>query len=114
MIWEPILTADWRRPTAGTLARIPDTRASQFWDPDHLIAEELRSAIQSSAQLPKPSCCVNQGHFWDMAAVFPPDARADGSLPAPVFFDGEVVGQQSAIRAKFKEIISSQTPRGQP
>jgi hypothetical protein len=114
VVWEPILTGDWRRPTARTLARIPDTRAAQFWDPDHLIAEELRRAIESSARLAKPSCCVNHGHFWDMAAIFAPDARGDGSLPAPVFFDGEVVGQESRIRARFKELISSQTPRGQP
>ena len=113
VVWEPILNGDWRRPTTRTLARIPDSRAAQFWDPDHLIAEELRHAANSNERLPKPSCCVNRGHFWDMAAIFPPEARANGTLPAPVFLDGEVVRQESAIRSKLKEILSSQSPRRQ-
>jgi hypothetical protein len=113
VVWEPILNGDWRRSTTRTLARIPDSRAAQFWDPDHLIAEELRHAANSNERLPKPSCCVNRGHFWDMAAIFPPEARANGTLPAPVFLDGEVVRQESAIRSKLKEILSSQSPRRQ-
>jgi hypothetical protein len=113
VVWEPILTGDWRQPTTRTLARIPDSRAAQFWDPDHLIAEELRRTVESNAVVPKPSCCVNHGHFWDMAAIFPPDARANGTIPPPVFFDGEVVGQEPAIRAKLIEIFSSQIPRRQ-
>jgi hypothetical protein len=113
VVWEPILTGDWRRPTTRTLARIPDSRAAQFWDQDHLIAEELRRAAESNARLPKPSCCVDHGHFWDMAAIFPPEVRANGTLPPPVYFDGEVVGQGSAIRSKLKEILTSQSPRGQ-
>jgi hypothetical protein len=78
-----------------------------------LIAEELRHAVEASARLPKPTCCVNHGYFWDMAAIFTPEVRANGTLPAPVFFDGEVVDQESAIRSKLKEILSSQNPRGQ-
>ena len=113
VVWEPILTGDWRRPTTRTLARIPDSRASQFWDPDHLIAEDLRRALESIASLPKPSCCVDHGHFWDTAAIFPPEASANGTLPPPIFFEGTVVGQESAVRSKLKEILSSQRPRGQ-
>lgn len=114
VVWEPILPADWRRPTTRSLARIPDSRVTQLWDPHHLIADELRRAVESNGQLSKPSCCVNHDHFWDMAAIFPPGARANGTLPSPVFFDGEVVGQESAFRTTLKEILSSQVPRGQP
>lgn len=49
-----------------------------------------------------------------MAAIFPPEARADGILPAPVFLDGELVGQESAIHSKLKELLSAQSPGGQP
>jgi hypothetical protein len=113
VVWEPILTGDWRRPTTRTLARIPDSRAAQFWDQDHLIAEELRRAAESNALLRKPSCCVDHGHFWDMAAIYPPQVRANGTLPPPVYIDGEVVGQESAICSKLKEILSFGSPRGQ-
>ena len=113
VVWEPILTGDWRRPTTRTLARIPDSRAAQYWDPEHLIAEELRRAAESNARVLKPSCCVDHGHFWDMAAIFPPEARANGTLPAPGFLDGTVVGQEAAIRSKLKEMLSAQSPHGQ-
>jgi hypothetical protein len=113
VVWEPILSGDWRRPTTRTLARIPDSRAAQFWDPEHLIAEQLHRAVESNPHLAKPSCCVNRGHFWDMAAIFPPLARANGTLPSPVFLDGDVVRQESAIRSKLKEILSPESPRGQ-
>jgi hypothetical protein len=113
VIWEPILTGDWRRPTTRTLARIPDSRAAQFWDPDHLIAEELHRAVESNAHLPNPSCCVNHGHFWDMVAIFPPEARANGTLPPPIFFEGTVVGQESTIRSGLKELLSAHSARGQ-
>lgn len=113
VVWEPILAADWRRPTTRTLGRIPDTRVAQFWDPDHLISEELRRAVETNAQLRKPACCTDHGHFWDMAALFLPEVRANGTLPSPIFFDGEVVGQESAIRSKLKETLSSQIPHGQ-
>jgi hypothetical protein len=79
----------------------------------HLIAEELRRAFESNARLPKPSCCVDHGHFWDMAAIFPPGARANGTLPPPIFFEGTVVGQESAIRSRLKELLFAQSPRGQ-
>ena len=36
VIWEPILATDWKAPSHSTLARIPDRRARQFWDPKHL------------------------------------------------------------------------------
>jgi hypothetical protein len=114
VVWEPILAGDWRQPTTRTLARIPDSRAAQYWDPEHLIAEELRRAVESNPHMARPSCCVSHGHFWDMAAIFPPEARAHGILPAPVFLDGELVGQESAIHSKLKELLSAQSPGGQP
>lgn len=113
VVWEPILTGNWRQPTTRTLARISDSRVAQFWDPDHLIAEELRRAGESNERLSKPSCCVNRGHFWDMAAIFPLEARANGTILPPVFLNGTVVSQESAIRTKLKEILSSQSLRGQ-
>jgi hypothetical protein len=109
VVWEPILTGDWRRPTTRTLKRITDSRAAQFWDPEHLIAEELRGAAERNARLPRPSCCINHGHFWDMVAVFPQGARANDVLPAPDFFDGTVVDRETAIREKVREMLSPQT-----
>lgn len=111
VVWEPILTGDWRRPTTRTLRRVSDSRAVQFWDPEHLIAEELRGITERDTRLPKPHCCVSHGHFWDMAAIYPPEARAKGVLPAPDFFDGTVVARETAIGQEVKALLSLQTSR---
>lgn len=65
VVWEPILATDWRAPSKAVLARIPDRRARQFWDPNHLVAEQL-VRIQKRGQL-EPDCCVRGGFHWDEA-----------------------------------------------
>lgn len=110
VIWEPILWSDWHPPTPATLARIPDWRAAQFWDPGHLVSREMQHAIHQGTTLPRPKCCIENGYYWDMAAIFPPDARANDALPQPSFFDGAVVGQASAIQKKLKELLPVQQP----
>jgi hypothetical protein len=110
VVWEPILWGDWHRPTSGTLARISDARAVQFWDPGHLVSQELQRATQSGTTLPNSKCCIANGFYWDMAAIFPPDAHAGAALPQPAFFDGAVVGQAAAIESKVKELGSAHRP----
>jgi hypothetical protein len=107
VVWEPILWGDWHRPLSRTLARISDSRAAQFWDPNHLVSQELKRAIQTGSPLPKSKCCVAFGFYWDMAAIFPADAHARAALPEPVFFDGEVVPRAAAIESELKELISA-------
>ena len=101
---------DWHRPAQGTLARIPDPRAAQFWDPDHLVSEELKRVIQSSGRLLQSKCCIESGFYWDMAAIFPRDAPASAALPQPAFFDGAVIGQAAAIERELKEFGAARQP----
>ena len=89
VVWEPILATDWRPPSSSTLARIPDQRARQFWDPKHLVAAELaRIAEQKPGQL-HPDCCVSKGFHWDEAVLFAPHSHWK-SGPTPVFWNGPV------------------------
>ena len=89
VVWEPILATDLRSPTGTTLRRIADRRARQFWDPKHLVAQEIaRFSQQNSWQL-QPECCVKQGFHWDEAAFYSPHSRwSDG--PKPIFWNGPV------------------------
>lgn len=100
VVWEPILPTDWRAPSWSTLHRIPDTRAKQFWDPNHIVAQELsRIAKEKPGQL-QPACCVQRGFFWDEAIVYDPQAKWKDD-PSPAFMNGPVVkvavGLQSAL-----------------
>jgi hypothetical protein len=100
VVWEPILATDWRAPSWSTLRRIADTRAKQFWDPNHLVAQALdRIAKEKPGQL-QPACCVQNGFFWDEAIVYRPQEKWKEE-PSPVFMNGPVVkitaGLQSAL-----------------
>jgi hypothetical protein len=89
VVWEPILATDWRAPGARVLGRIPDRRARQFWDPNHLVAAQLARTAQENPGKLEPDCCMKKGFHWDEAILFPPRSHwSEG--PAPVFWNGPV------------------------
>jgi hypothetical protein len=90
VVWEPILSTDWRPPSTGTMKRIPDTRARQFWDPQHEVASRLGEMIKQKPPEPPPACCVGKGFYWDDAIVYAPHARWEDP-PRPEFWNGAVV-----------------------
>jgi hypothetical protein len=103
VVWEPILPTDWNKPSNSTLARISDPRAMQFWDEKHLVAEELRRSVEANPSQPKAGCCEDNGFLWDMAALYAPQTRWNGTLPPAAFFDGPVVRVAPALDARLKE-----------
>jgi hypothetical protein len=90
-VWEPILPTDYSSPSTGVLARLADPRVSQYWDKNHLFAEQLARRLNSEAGHPQPSCCNRRGIQWDEVAVYPQDAHWNGQLPRAVYLDGPVV-----------------------
>jgi len=90
-VWEPILPTDYSSPSTGALARLYDPRVSQYWDKNHLFAEQLANRLTSDAGHPQPSCCNRRGIQWDEVAVYPQDVNWDGQLPRAVYLDGPVV-----------------------
>ena len=90
-VWEPILPTDYSSPSTGVLARLADPRVSQYWDMNHLFAEQLAGRLKSDAGHPQPSCCNRHGIQWDEVAVYPQDAHWNGQLPRAVYLDGPVV-----------------------
>lgn len=89
VVWEPILSTDWKSPSGSTLGRIPDTRARQFWDPNHLVAQQLSRAAKEKPK-PLPGCCLNKGINWDEAILYAP-ASTWSDEPIPTFWNGPVV-----------------------
>jgi hypothetical protein len=102
VVWEPILATDWRSPSGSTLARISDQRARQFWDPKHLVAEQL-SRIANEKPQAEPECCVNKGNHWDEAILYaPPSKWSEG--PTPVFWNGPVVKVIPRLESMLREL----------
>lgn len=90
-VWEPILPTDYSRPGTGVLSRLADARVAQYWDKNHLVAEQLERKIESDASQPHPNCCTRKGIRWDEVGVYPKDAHWDEQLPRAVFLNGPVV-----------------------
>jgi hypothetical protein len=105
VIWEPILPTDWAAPGSGTLARLADPRAVQFWDKGHLLARELEKSLAASAS--QPDCCKQAGNLWDLAALYPKGARWAGLLPGPVFINGPVVQMREQIQKHLAALLTS-------
>ena len=90
-VWEPILLTDYSSPSAGVLARLSDPRVEQYWDKNHLFAEQLAHRLKSDPDHPRPRCCDESGIDWDEVAVYRQDVYWDDQLPRAVFLDGPVV-----------------------
>ena len=97
-VWEPILPTDRARPSTAILSRLSDSRAQQFWDPEHFVAGNLAMTIAKDRDFPRPGCCMNEGFYWDLAAVFPKGVEWNDSLPLATFIDGPVVNVRDALR----------------
>ena len=91
-MWEPILPTDYSSPGTAVLARLSDARVAQYWDKNHLLAEQLGRKIEADASQPRPNCCTRKGVQWDEVAVYPQNARWDDEqLPRASFLNGPVV-----------------------
>jgi hypothetical protein len=90
-VWEPILATDYSSPGNGVLARLSDPRVAQYWDKNHLFAEQLARRLKSDPEHPRPHCCNSDGIDWDEVAVYRQDANWDDQLPRAAFLDGPVV-----------------------
>jgi hypothetical protein len=90
-VWEPILPTDYSSPGTAVLARLSDPRVAQYWDKNHLFAEQLGRKLESDTGHPKPNCCTRKGIQWDEVAVYDQNAHWDGQLPRAVFLNGPVI-----------------------
>jgi hypothetical protein len=72
------------------MARIPDQRVRQFWDPEHAVSGALNEFAKQNPPEPRPNCCVQKGFYWDQAILYAPHARWR-DRPAAVFWNGPVV-----------------------
>ena len=103
IVWEPILLTDWTSPSRSTLARVSDPRARQFWDPQHLVAEQVSRMAKVQTSVPGPDCCKEKGFDWDEAILYA--SRTQWKyLRVPAFWNGPVYrvipGLEKALRER--------------
>jgi hypothetical protein len=86
-----MLSTDWRAPGTRTLARIPDQRVHQFWDPHHLVATALNQIVKQKPPQPAPACCFQKssGFYWDDAILYPAGSHWKDP-PSSTYWNGPV------------------------
>ena len=96
VIWEPVLATDLAAPSTAALARIPDLRATQYWDRgralSHLLGERSRSTV-----------------VWDHIAVYAPGTLWQDALPTPAYSDSPVRDVISGARESIQRLLTSGT-----
>ena len=91
------MPTDWAPPTTFAMHRIPDRRAQQYWDRDHVLAKRL--AADARGPQPEQDCCDRSGVLWDLAAVYPKGVLWEARIPTATVFNGPVVDVTSAIES---------------
>ncbi len=96
MLWEPVLVTDLAAPSTSALARVPDVRASQYWDKkralSHLLGEHDRSTV-----------------VWDHIAVYAPGTLWQDTLPKPVYSSNPVRDVIDGAKDAIKGLVASGT-----
>lgn len=92
MIWEPVLRTDLAAPSTITLKRISDTRASQYWDKEHLASKSLGERDRDSV-------------VWDYVAVYEPGKPWDQAPPEPAYSNVPVIHGIDGTREAIQKLL---------
>ncbi len=101
VVWEPMLPTDWSKPSSMVQRRLSDSRVVQFWDKEHLVAQELKQQFPSSQSL----CCQHRGILWDFAAIYPP--KVEWNASRPTYFGGAVLDVADGVHQHLSSTSSS-------
>jgi hypothetical protein len=112
VIWEPILPTDWSPPSTFALHRIGDSRARQFWDPDHIVSKKL--AADARPPQPQHDCCDQSDTLWDLVAVYPTGAMWSDRIPPAIVFNGPVIDRRNEMETALRSSSSRKLNPGQP
>jgi len=104
IVWEPILPTDWSRPSGMVQSRISDPRVIQYWDNNHLVAQELRHQLSS-----EPGCCQRNSILWDAALLYQKQSQWGNS--SPIFADGPVVDAAPNLEKQLAGLQRTSAPQ---
>ena len=97
VVWEPVILTDLAPPTSAVLARLSDSRGSQYYDRDRLLSTLIQSSLPVADRDPRGE----KGIVWDAVLIYPPGTLWDDSLPPPDFADGPVAAVIDRVRERL-------------
>ena len=94
VVWEQVLATDLTAPSTAALARVPDLRATQYWDRkrdlSHLMGERNRSTV-----------------VWDYVAVYAPGELWQDAPPKPVYSDHPVRDVIGGVKDAIQGLLAN-------
>jgi hypothetical protein len=94
VIWEPVLPTDLAAPSTMTLKRINDSRASQYFDKEHLVSKSIGE---------------EDGVVWDYVAVYPQGKLWEKGPPELVYSHVPVVRAIDDTREAIAKLLPPNT-----
>ena len=93
VVWMPVLATDLGPPSTDTMARVPDRRAAQYWDPKHAISARFLALAKAHPDWLSADerTQADRPVVWEFVATWKPGARWEAELPRPDFHGGPVV-----------------------
>jgi hypothetical protein len=79
-----------------TLRRISDTRASQYWDKEHLVSKLIGERDSESV-------------VWDYVAIYQPGKLWDQAPPEPVYSKVPVIRGIDGTREAIQKLLREKT-----
>ncbi|HTM51651.1 MAG TPA: hypothetical protein VL285_23310, partial [Bryobacteraceae bacterium] len=107
VVWEPILVTDSVGVRTGALARIPDRRATQFWDKSHRLSAQM-GGPQTFGQKSGAKILFDMDEYvWDFVAVYSPGFRWKDSSRSPAFAGAPVLKVIADLRAHLAGAVAA-------
>jgi hypothetical protein len=93
VVWEPVLVTDWSSPSTAALARLSDSRITQFWDKHRLVSHSMGEHDRHSV-------------VWDYIAIYPVGEVWEESPPPALYHGNPVVQVTEAARAALAQALA--------
>jgi hypothetical protein len=92
LVWSAVRKQDKKGVPAGTYAKVPDPRVTQFWDKKLDLSKRIvRDVTANPALYHLNDPVTDKTVVWDFAAVYPPGVRWEKTFPVPSYYGKPVV-----------------------
>ena len=111
VVWEPVLMTDFAPPISRVLGLIDDPRVSQYWDPGHVVSDDIVRAVnEHPSRYGLDDKLPPEFIAWDVVAVFGRSARWERDLPPPAHYAGPVADVIEQTRKALAGALAGSAP----
>jgi hypothetical protein len=102
VVWMPVIASDIAPPTSAKLALVPGAQVRQFWDPKHLVSQQILTLARGQPNrlsADERQLVEHADVAWDLVALFPKGSQWTEQLPWPSLWGFPVEDSLARVRA---------------